>query len=241
MIGNIHSLESFGTVDGPGIRFVTFMQGCPLRCQFCHNPDTWDANAECQYRMTPQELYDETARYRSFIESGGVTVTGGEPLMQAEFVREYFTLCKANGIHTALDTSGIYITDTALSVLDVTDLVLLDIKTLNPELHPTLTGVKGDNTLQFLDVLEQRGIRTWIRHVIVPGLTDNDEWLEALGRHISKYTVVERVELLPYHTMGTFKYEKLGIAYPLAGVEPLSAERLANAKAIIAKAANKPV
>lgn len=229
MIGNIHSLESFGTVDGPGIRFVTFMQGCPLRCLFCHNPDTWDPAAECQYHMTPQELFDETVRYRSFIANGGVTVTGGEPLMQAEFVREYFALCQADGIHTALDTSGIYVTSTALSVLDHTNLVLLDIKTLDPDLHKRLTGHPGDNPRKFLDELQQRGIKTWIRHVVVPGLTDNDEWLEALGQFVNGYSVIEKVELLPYHTMGTFKYEKLGIAYPLAGVEPLSPERLNNA------------
>jgi pyruvate formate lyase activating enzyme len=239
MIGNIHSLESFGTVDGPGIRFVTFMQGCPLRCQFCHNPDTWNPAGECQYRMTPQQLFAETVRYRSFIESGGVTVTGGEPLMQAEFVREYFALCQADGIHTALDTSGIFVSDAALSVLDHTDLVLLDIKTLNKELHKRLTGLNGDSPLQFLDELQKRGIKTWIRHVVVPGLTDDDEWLDALGKYVSKYSVVEKVELLPYHTMGTFKYEKLGIAYPLAGVEPLSPERLANAQSIIAKRVGK--
>lgn len=235
MIGNIHSLESFGTVDGPGIRFVTFMQGCPLRCQFCHNPDTWNPAADCQYRLTPQELFAETVRYRSFIANGGVTVTGGEPLMQADFVREYFALCQADGIHTALDTSGIIISDSALSVLNHTDLALLDIKTLDPTLHQSLTGLKGDNPRLFLKELQNRGIKTWIRHVVVPGLTDNDQWLDALGSYVSKFSVVEKVELLPYHTMGTFKYEKLGIPYPLAGVNPLSPERLANAQSIINK------
>lgn len=235
MIGNIHSLESFGTVDGPGIRFVTFMQGCPLRCQFCHNPDTWNATAECQYHLTPQELLEETLRYRSFIESGGVTVTGGEPLMQAEFVREYFALCQREGIHTALDTSGIYVNEQALSVLDHTNLVLLDIKTFDKDLHLKLTGHKADNPLKFLDTLQERGIKTWIRHVIVPGLTDNDAWLEALAKHISSFSVVERVELLPYHTMGTFKYEKLGIKYALEGVEALSKERQENARSIFAR------
>jgi pyruvate formate lyase activating enzyme len=166
-------------------------------------------------------------------------VTGGEPLMQAEFVREYFALCQADGIHTALDTSGIFVSEAALSVLDHTDLVLLDIKTLNKELHKRLTGLNGDSPLQFLDELQKRGIKTWIRHVVVPGLTDDDEWLDALGKYVSKYSVVEKVELLPYHTMGTFKYEKLGIAYPLAGVEPLSPERLANAQSIIANRVGK--
>ena len=239
MLGRIHSLESFGTVDGPGIRFVTFMQGCPLRCQYCHNPDTWDANGKCQYEMTPEELFAETIRYRSFIANGGVTVTGGEPLMQAEFVREYFRLCQNEGLHTALDTSGIISTPQAFSVLDYTRLVLLDIKTINTELHPRLTGSKGGNPLRFLDELEQRGIPTWIRHVVVPGLTDNEDDLESLARYISQYQVVQKVELLPYHTMGTFKYQQLGIPYPLEGVEPLNRKALQRAKEIFAS--YKPV
>lgn len=233
MTARIHSLESFGTVDGPGIRFVTFMQGCPLRCLYCHNPDTWDAKAACQYEMTPEELYAETIRYRSFIASGGVTVTGGEPLMQAAFVREYFRLCQGGGLHTALDTSGILCTQEAFSVLDYADLVLLDIKTINPNLHPRLTGRRGENPLRFLDELERRGIPTWIRHVVVPGWTDNEADLEALGRYIAGYQVVQKVELLPYHTMGTFKYQESGIPYPLEGVEPLSKECLQRAREIM--------
>lgn len=233
MIARIHSLESFGTVDGPGIRFVTFMQGCPLRCRYCHNPDTWDVKASCQYEMTPEELFAETIRYRSFIVSGGVTVTGGEPLMQASFVREYFRLCTEAGLHTALDTSGILCTPDALSVLEYTSLVLLDIKTINPELHPQLTGSRGENPLRFLDELERRGIPTWIRHVIVPGWTDSEADLNALGRHIASYRVVEKVELLPYHTMGIFKYKEMGIPYPLEGVEPLAKKVLQRAREIL--------
>ncbi len=225
MTGRIHSLESFGTVDGPGIRFVAFMQGCPLRCLFCHNPDTWNPQAKCQYELTPRQLTDEALRYRSFIKSGGVTVSGGEPLMQAEFVGEYFRLCQEEGLHTALDTSGAYTTAAALSVLDHTDLVLLDIKTMDPQLHKRLTKVPQKPTLDFLDTLEERGIATWIRHVVVPGLTDNDEWLDQLGKHVARYKCVERIEILPYHTLGTFKYRQLGLEYPLDGVEPLSAER----------------
>lgn len=234
MLGRIHSLESFGTVDGPGIRFVTFMQGCPLRCQYCHNPDTWDLAASCQYEMSPKELHAETIRYRSFIASGGVTVTGGEPLMQAPFVREYFRLCVEDGLHTALDTSGIICTPQAFSVLDYTRLVLLDIKTINAQLHPRLTGGSaGDSPLRFLDELELRGIPTWIRHVVVPRLTDNEADLEALGRHISAYQVVQKVEVLPYHTMGAYKYQQLGIPYALEGVEPLTKEALLRAKSIL--------
>ena len=235
IVGKIHSLESFGTVDGPGIRFVVFMQGCPLRCLYCHNPDTWDPNRKVNYQMTPDELLSEVLKYKSFIAKGGVTVTGGEPLLQAEFLKEFFRLCREAGIHTAVDTSGYMCNAKAMEVLEYVDLVLLDIKTFNPELHPTLTGVKQENTLRFLNELEKRGIDTWIRHVIVPGYTDNDEWLEALAKFVSGFKVVRKVELLPYHTMGTYKYEELGIDYKLKGVEPLSRERLENAKQIFSR------
>lgn len=224
-IGHIHSVESFGTVDGPGIRFVAFMQGCPLRCQFCHNPDTWDPHGKCQYELTPQQLLDEVLRYRSFIKSGGVTLSGGEPLMQADFATEFFALCQAEGLHTALDTSGIFCSGRALDVLSHTKLVLLDIKTMDPDLYPRLTGQRQDNNLRFLDELQQRGIPTWVRHVVVPGLTDNDEWLHRLGEHVARYSVVEKIEVLPYHTLGTFKYQELGLRYPLEGVDPLPADR----------------
>ncbi len=223
--GRIHSIESFGTVDGPGIRFVTFMQGCPLRCLFCHNPDTWKADAPCEYELTPRQLADEALRYRSFIAQGGVTVSGGEPLMQAAFVREYFRICQQEGLHTALDTSGAYTTPEALAVLDHTDLALLDIKTMDPALYPRLTGRAQTDNLRFLDELERRGIDVWVRHVVVPGLTDNDRWLWRLGEHVAQYGVVKKIEILPYHTLGKFKYENLGLAYRLDGTEPLSRER----------------
>lgn len=239
MKGRIHSIESFGTVDGPGIRFVTFLMGCPLRCQFCHNPDTWDINGKCQYEMTPQELCDEAMRYYNYIKKGGVTVSGGEPLMQADFVAEYFKLCHAQGLHTALDTSGYFCTERAMSVLDHTDLVLLDIKSMDPELYLRLTGVKQDNNLRFLDILKERSIDTWVRHVVVPGLTDNDEWLQRLGEHVAKYDNVKKIEILPYHTLGTFKYKELGIPYPLDGVEALSIERTKEVKEMMSQ--YKPV
>lgn len=223
--GRIHSLESFGTVDGPGVRFVAFMQGCPLRCLFCHNPDTWAKDGKCQYEWTAGQLLEETLRYRPFIKNGGVTVSGGEPLMQAEFVREYFGLCQQERLHTALDTSGALCTPQALSVLDHTDLVLLDIKTMDAALYPRLTGQPQTSNLRFLDELAARRIPTWIRHVVVPGLTDNDEQLHRLGEHVARYDNVERIEVLPYHTLGAFKYEQLGLRYALDGVPPLSAER----------------
>lgn len=225
MIGRIHSIETFGTVDGPGIRFVAFMQGCPLRCLFCHNPDTWNPQGQCQYQLTPRQLLDEVVRYRSFIKSGGVTLSGGEPLMQAEFVREFFALCHAEGLHTALDTSGAYASQKAFDALENVDLVLLDVKTANPDLYPRLTRGDFATNNRFLDELQRRGIDVWVRHVVVPGYTDDDESLRRLGEYVAAYDVVKKIEILPYHTLGVFKYKNLGIDYPLDGVPPLSAER----------------
>ncbi len=239
MQGKIHSLESFGTVDGPGIRFVVFLQGCPLRCLYCHNPDTWDTKGGSKYLFTPDELLAEVLRYKSFIAKGGVTVTGGEPLLQAEFVKEFFLLCKEEGIHTALDTSGAIITERALNALDNTDLVLLDVKSIDAAQHSELTGVKMNNTLKCLEYLEKNNIPTWVRHVIVPGWTDNDTLLKKLADFLSPYQCVEKVELLPYHDMGTRKYEQMGLKYSLKGVAPLSDERLQNAMKIFETAGLK--
>ena len=187
LTGKIHSLESFGTVDGPGIRFVTFMQGCPLRCRYCHNPDTWRADAPVKYELTPRQLLDEVSRYKSFIAKGGVTLTGGEPLMQPDFCREFFRLCREAGIHTALDTAGSMYNERTLSVLEFTDLVLLDIKALQPELCRAVCGSDGRNALRLLDELERRGIDVWIRHVVVPGLTDDDRLLDDLVGYLKPY------------------------------------------------------
>lgn len=233
MTGNIHSLESFGTVDGPGIRFVVFMQGCPMRCQFCHNPDTWDPEVKGQYQMTPQELLDEVKRYKSFIKSGGVTVSGGEPLMQADFVREFFRLCRETGIHTALDTSGVIFSQKAREVLEYTDLVLLDIKTADEDFHKEYTGHTATSNRQFLDYLQQKGKPVWIRHVVVPQRTCDDVQLRLLADMLHGYSVIEKVELLPYHTMGRYKWGNLGLKYPLEGIPDLSAEQLAHAREIL--------
>ena len=226
IVGKIHSIESVWTVDGPGIRFVTFLQWCPLRCAYCHNPDTWDTQASTQYQYTPEQLFEEAMRYKNFIKSGGVTLTGGEPLMQPDFVREYFKLCKQSGIHTALDTAGSIITEKTLSVLDYTDLVLLDIKALDAQLCKRVCGNDGRSTLRFLDELQHRNIPTWIRHVVVPTLTDNDDSIKDLIGYLKPYSVVEKIEWLPYHTLGVFKYKELGIPYTLDGVEPLKRERI---------------
>lgn len=226
IVGKIHSLESFGTVDGPGIRFVAFLQGCPLRCQYCHNPDTWKADAAVKYEFTPQELLAEVLRYRSFIAKGGVTLTGGEPLMQPDFCREFFRLCHEEGLHTALDTAGSIVTERTLAVLDYTDLVLLDIKALRPDVCRRVSGADGHNSLRFLEEADRRGVEVWIRHVVVPGLTDNDDMLDELVAYVRRFPSVRKIEWLPYHTMGVFKYRELGLDYPLDGVEPLTAERI---------------
>lgn len=223
--GRIHSIESFGTVDGPGIRFLAFMQGCPMRCLFCHNPDTWDAKAPAKYEWTAEQLLEETLRYRNFIRTGGVTCTGGEPLMQARFVCEYFRLCHAEGIHTALDTSGVIFNDDVLRLLEVTDLVLLDIKTVDDELHRRLTSCPRTNTHRMMEHLQDTGKPVWIRHVVTPGINDDDRHLLATAEYISHYSVVERVDILPYHVMGEYKYDSLGIRYPLKGTPPLSTEK----------------
>ncbi|MBO7566187.1 MAG: pyruvate formate lyase-activating protein [Bacteroidales bacterium] len=241
MLAKIHSLESFGTVDGPGIRFVVFLQGCPMRCMFCHNPDTWDVNAPVQYEMSPEELYDEVKKYKNYIKKGGVTVSGGEPLVQAEFVTEFFKICQQNGIHTALDTSGVIFNEKARNVLEFTDLVLLDIKTTDDTLHKTYTGCTRDNNHKFLEYLQQIGKPTWIRHVVVPDYTYDDRRLKAVADYLSQYSVIQRIELLPYHTMGRFKYENLGIKYPLEGVKDLTDEEAEHAKEIFREIIKKQI
>lgn len=228
MLGRIHSLESFGTVDGPGIRFVAFMQGCPLRCKFCHNPDTWRIDGPVQYEMTPEQLRDEVLRYRSFIKSGGFTATGGEPLLQAQFLTNTFKLLHSEGIHCTIDTSGcLPLNDKVKELLNETDLVLLDIKSADAIQYEKLTQSNHSRNSEFLDYLEAIHKPTWIRHVVVPGITDNDTMLNALAERISHYLCVEKIEILPYHTMGEAKYDNLGIEYPLHGVPALERERTA--------------
>ncbi len=238
MIGRIHSFESFGTVDGPGIRYVVFLQGCPLRCQYCHNPDTWGAGGK---EYTAEQVVAQALRYKNYFgEKGGVTVTGGEPLLQIDFVTELFTLLKAQGVHTCVDTSGFTFrkkdatcVDKHKKLLEVTDLFLLDIKHIDDERCKALTGQSNRNTLDFAEFLSDNGKKTWMRQVLVPNLTDSEEDLRKTRAFIDGLKTVERVEVLPYHTMGAVKYEKLGIAYPLVGVEAPSKEKVANAKKIL--------
>lgn len=236
MTGYIHSFESLGTVDGPGIRFVVFMQGCPMRCKYCHNPDTWQP--KCGNRYTAEEVAMRALRYKSYIKNGGgVTVTGGEPLMQIEFVTELFKILKANGIHTALDTSGVLFnknnTKKIEELLTYTDLVLLDIKHIDDEKHKDLTTHSNKNILEFAKHLSDNGKDMWIRHVLVDGITDNDEYLLRLKSFIDRLKTVKKVEVLPYHKMGEVKYEKLGLEYPLKSVQPPQKDRVENAVRIL--------
>ena len=234
-MGRIHSVESFGTVDGPGIRFVIFFQGCPMRCKYCHNPDSWDASGGTE--TTAEALVSEALKYKKYFGTrGGVTATGGEPLLQLDFLLELFGLLKEKGIHTCLDTSGICFREEDeryRKLLEVTDLVLLDVKHIDAEAHKALTGQKIDAPLKFAKFLSDNRKPVWIRHVLVPDTTDDDGALRALKAFLDTLTNVEKVEVLPYHTMGVNKYEKLGIAYPLAGVKAPSRERVENARRIL--------
>lgn len=238
LMARIHSLESFGTVDGPGIRFVVFMQGCPMRCLFCHNPDTWELTSYKDITddpkgrgpngaglWSPRQLLEEVMKYKNFIKTGGVTCSGGEPLMQAKFVEAFFRLCKEQGLHTCLDTSGVYFNEQVKLTLAQCDLIMLDIKTLDDKLHSRMTGHTRKHNQAFLDYMEQTGKTFWIRHVVVPGLNDDEAHLMAVAKHLKPYRHLECVEILAYHTMGEVKYEKMGIPYPLKGVPGLTRER----------------
>ena len=228
----VHSFESFGTVDGPGVRFVIFFQGCHLRCQYCHNRDLWDFDGGKEYSAL--DLFNEVKKYKPFFTSsgGGLTVSGGDPIMQAPVVTELFKLCKAAGIHTALDTSGaVAITPEIKELLAVTDLVLLDLKDIRPAEHLALTGIDNSLTLAFAQFLSAQNIPTWIRHVVVPTLTDSHEQCRELASFIGTLSSVEKVELLPFHKMGEYKWEELNKGYELHGIEAPTQEELSRVKA----------
>ncbi len=238
MTGYIHSFESFGTVDGPGIRFVVFLQGCPLRCKYCHNPDSWEKGGQA-YEV--DVLVNRILRYKNYFgEKGGVTLSGGEPLVQIEFVTELLQKLKANGVHTCIDTSGITFNPNSEEsvkkheeLLKFVDLALLDIKHIDDTACKVLTGHGNKNTLAFAKFLSDKGVKTWIRQVLVPGITDGEDVLKKTREFIDTLKSVEKVEVLPYHTMGVVKYEKLGIPYPLSGVEAPSKEKVAFARRIL--------
>lgn len=230
----IHSYETFGTVDGPGIRFVLFMQGCMLKCKYCHNRDTWDINGGNTVNV--DEIVDKVKKCKNYIESskGGVTVTGGEPLLQVKFLINLFTRLKEEKIHTCIDTSGMVdITDDIKKLLSLTDLVLLDIKHIDDEKCKELVGMSNKKELNFAKYLSDNNIKMWIRQVIIPGITDDESDLKRLKEFINNLNNVEKLELLPYHSMGAYKWEKLGIEYELKDVPDCNSETLKRAKKIL--------
>lgn len=236
--GYVHSYESFGSADGPGVRFVIFLSGCPMRCKYCHNPDTWDMTSGSL--TTAEETVEKALHYKAYWgDKGGITVSGGEPLMQIDFVKEIFFLAKNKGINTALDTSGQPFTreepffSKFKELMKYTDTVLLDIKHIDSQKHKELTGHGNENILDMVGFLNQIKKPVWIRHVLVPGYTDNDEYLKKLKLFLNDMDNVERIEVLPYHDLAKDKYKKLGIDYQLKDVKPPSRERVENARRIL--------
>ncbi len=236
--GNIHSIETCGTVDGPGIRFVVFTQGCPMRCQYCHNPDSW--TTEQNKKLSVDEILQKYDGVKEFLRNGGLTVTGGEPLMQIDFVTALFKAAKQKQIHTALDTSGVLFNRKNTSKIDellkYTDLVMLDIKHIDDAEHKKLTGMSNVNILDFAKYLSEKNMPMWIRHVVVPNITDKDEYLEKLGAFLATLKTVQALDVLPYHDMAIPKYESLGLDYPLKGVPPLTKQEAIRARDVILKA-----
>lgn len=240
MQGRVHSIESFGTVDGPGTRFVVFLQGCPMRCAYCHNPDTWAMNAGTF--MEPEEIFEQYRRNKGFYKGGGITVTGGEPLMQVDFLIDFFTMAHGENVHTCIDTSGIaYKPDnTALIkkldiLMKLTDLVMLDIKHIDPVRHKDLTSQPNDGILAFAAYLHEKNVDVWIRHVIVPGITDDDRYLFDLGYFIGQFSNIKALDILPYHTMGVSKYKSLNIPYRLEGIPAMDTQTTVEKKQMILK------
>lgn len=238
MKGRIHSYETFGLVDGPGVRSVVFLQGCPMRCRYCHNPETWDVNFGDEKEA--EEVYRFLMRYKPYWRNnGGVTVSGGEPMLQMGFVTELFSLLKKKDVHTALDTSGVLFKEDPAwlndfdSLMSVTDLFLLDLKEWDEDRHKSLTGFSNDSVLKMARYLSDNNKDMWIRHVLVPGLTDGEDDLIKMAQFIKSLKTVKRVEVLPYHTLGIFKWQNLSIPYTLDGVRPPSDEQIKKAEEIL--------
>ena len=240
--GYVNSVETFGSVDGPGVRFVAFLQGCPMRCRYCHNPETWSpGGADGAEQYTAQALFAHAYRYRSYWgKKGGVTLSGGEPLLQLDFVTEVFRLAHEKGVHTALDTSGAPFEPDAPGylarvdrLLQYTDLVILDLKEFDAAKHKALTGRPNDNILAMAAYLSAKGVPLWIRHVLVPGLTDDEAGLRALDEFIATLSTVERVEILPYHALALPKWQKLGIPYTLGDAQSPTEAQVHRAEALL--------
>lgn len=232
VIGRVHSIQSLGTVDGPGVRFVVFLQGCNLRCKCCHNPDTWEFNGGNEY--TAEEIVKKALRYREYFgEKGGITLSGGEPLLQPEFVYEVFSLCKEKGINTCLDTSGNIFNDGIKKLLSATDRVLLDIKYTANDLYRENVGCSLDNVLEFLEYLNSESIPTTVRQVIIPTVNDTVENIGKLKEIASKYPCVEKIELLPFKKICQVKYDDMKIEFPFANISEPSAEAMENLKSML--------
>lgn len=236
--GYIHSVESFGALDGPGVRYVLFLQGCPFRCVYCHNPDSWCAKGG--QKVYSQDVIQDILRYKNFIKNGGVTLSGGEPLMQPEFCLSVIKGCMEHGLHTAVDTAGGVSILLCGQVVELADLLLLDIKAANDELFRKITGHSIYNTLEILDTREKINKPVWIRHVLVPGLTLDDAHLHEMGRLLRGYNCIESVELLPFHKMGEFKWDELNKPYTLRDTRPPSSEQVEHAR-ILLRGYNLPV
>ena len=232
MIGRVHSIQSMGTLDGPGVRFVIFLQGCPLRCKCCHNPDTWDFSGGTEY--TAEELVGRAIRFREYFgEQGGVTVSGGEPLCQASFVRELFARCHEAGLNTCMDTAGILLSDEVEALLDVTDRVLLDIKYTDEQHYRENVGCEMKTPLAFLDRLQEKGIATTLRQVIIPTQSDDDENILRFSQIARAHSVVDKIELLPFRKLCTVKYDSLGIPFRFADIPEPTRETMARLESLL--------
>ncbi len=229
--GRIHSVETFGAVDGPGVRFVVFFQGCPLRCLYCHNPDSWKVNSGKE--ITVRQLLEDLLRYKSFIKSGGITISGGEPLLQHEFARGLLAACRKEGVHTAIDTSGCIPLSICRDAVDEADLILLDIKAADTLVSKKISGMGTENALDLLRYCEEKSKPVWIRHVLLPGWTTDLEQVHHLGQLLRPYTCVEKVELLPFHKMGEFKWEELNLEYTLTDTLPPEQDKVEEIKQVL--------
>lgn len=238
IMGRIHSIESFGAVDGPGIRYVLFMQGCPLKCKYCHNPDSWSCHDGTMY--SADKIANDIKTYYNFIKNGGVTISGGEPLLQPEFLLELLKKCKEMNLHTAIDTAGSLPLSKSKECIDMADMLLLDIKCIDDDVCRELTGMSNSNALATLDYCEKTGKPVWIRHVMVPGITLDTTLLERLADYLSAYKCIENVELLPFHKMGEFKWESLKMHYELYDTVEPTQEEILKAKEIF-RSRNLPV
>ncbi len=232
MFGNVHSIETFGTLDGPGIRYVVFLQGCMLKCKYCHNRDTWEMN--CGTSQTAEDIVADALKYKTFFDAsgGGITVSGGEATLQPDFICEIFSLAKQNGLHTCIDTCGFTDINNIKKLMDFVDLVILDIKSTNPDISKWLTGQTSERAMEIARFLDKNNKPMWIRHVLVPHITDHEDDLRKLARFVNSLKHVEKFEFLPYHTLGEHKWEKMGFSYPLKGLRPATDEDVQRANKI---------